>query len=148
MTASRNPIAPEHLPFFITAPGETDVLFNITLVFVLLSVVFFGIVFLTIHSLPERMAHRSKKVQFDIVAVLCLLALFSHEHVFWVAALLLAFIDIPDFSTPIKRIVTAVETIAGQQSAAAPPADQSESTPPKVVPTEQPRQIQKGPVRA
>ncbi|MGZ3309220.1 MAG: hypothetical protein ACXU8R_11935 [Xanthobacteraceae bacterium] len=123
-------------------------LFNITMVFVLLSVVFFGIVFLTIHSLPERLAHKSKKVQLDIVAVLCLLALFSHEHVFWVAALLLAFIDIPDFSTPFKRMVTAVETIAEQQAGSTPPADESDSAPPKAVPAEKPRQIQKGSAHA
>jgi hypothetical protein len=56
---------------------------------------------LTIHSLPERMAHKSKKIQLDLIAVLCLLALLLHEHIFWFAALILAFIDIPDFSTPV-----------------------------------------------
>ena len=115
MTASPNPVATDHLPFFITAPGDTDVLYNITLVIVIGSIVATGVIFLTIHSLPERMAHKSKKVQFDIVAVLGLLGLLSHEHVFWVAALLLAFIDLPDFLTPFKRIATSVETIAGQE---------------------------------
>ena len=111
-----NPIATTHLPFFITAPGDTDVLYNITFVFVVAVIVLTGIAFLTIHSLPERMAHKSKKIQFDIVAVLCLLALFTHEHVFWFAALLLAFIDIPDFLTPVKRIASSVESIAGQEA--------------------------------
>ena len=147
MTASPNPLATEHLPFFITAPGDSDVLFNIMVVFVIGIVVFAGIVFLTIHSLPERMAHKSKKIQFDIVAVLCLLALFTHEHIFWVAALLLAFIDIPDFSTPFRRIATAVETIAGQE-AADKPADHSDPTPPKVMPTDRSRQNKKGAARA
>ena len=116
MTASPNPALTDHLPFFITAPGDTDVLYYITLVIVIGSIVATGVIFLTIHSLPERMAHKSKKVQFDIVAVLGLLGLLSHEHVFWVAALLLAFIDLPDFLTPFKRIATSVETIAGQES--------------------------------
>ena len=116
MTASPNPIATEHLPFFITPPGDTDVLFNITMVLVIGAIVATGVIFLTIHSLPERMAHKTKKVQFDIVAVLCLLALFTHEHAFWIAALLLAFIDLPDFLTPFMRIATAVESIAGQES--------------------------------
>jgi len=147
LTGSRNPLAPEHLPFFIVAPGDSDVLFNIMVVFVVGIVVFTGIVFLTIHSLPERMAHKSKKIQFDIVAVLCLLALFTHVHIFWVAALLLAFIDIPDFSTPFRRIATAVETIAGQE-AAGKPADHSVPTPPKAVPADQPRQDKKGGARA
>jgi hypothetical protein len=148
MTASHSPVAPEHLPFFITAPGDTDVLFNITVVFVLGSVILFGIAFLTIHSLPERMAHKSKKVQLDIVAVLCLLALFTHEYVFWVAALLLAFIDIPDFSTPFNRMVAAVETIAEGQAAGTPPSDHPEPAPPKAVSADQPRQVQKGAVHA
>jgi len=131
LTDSPNPIATEHLPFFITAPGHTDVLFNITVVFVIASVIFTGIVFLTIHSLPERMAHRSKKIQLDIVAVLCLLALFTHEHVFWFAALLLAFIDIPDFLTPVKRIADSVETMAAQEPADSL-VDHSESSPSQI----------------
>jgi hypothetical protein len=116
MTASQNPLAPEHLPAFITAPGQTDVLFHVVAWFVLLCVIGLGVIFFTIHSLPERLAHKTKKVQLDIVAVLCLLALFTNEHVFWVAALLLAFIDLPDFLTPVMRIATAVETMAGQET--------------------------------
>jgi hypothetical protein len=134
---SPNPIATEHLPFFITAPGDTDVLFNIMVVFVIGAVVLTGVVFLTIHSLPERMAHKSKKIQLDLIAVLCLLALLLHEHVFWFAALILAFIDIPDFLTPVSRIATSVEAMAGQEAANAPLADRSETSPPKVVPTDQ-----------
>ncbi len=153
MTASPNPIATPHLPFFITAPGQTDVLFNITLVIVIGSIVATGVIFLTIHSLPERMAHRSKKVQFDIVAVLGLLGLLSHEHAFWVAALLLAFIDFPDFLTPFRRIATSVETIAGQE-ADGRLVDHSDSSPPKIalaeeaVSADQPRQDQKGAAHA
>lgn len=141
MTASPNPAATEHLPFFITAPGGTDVLYNIMVVFVIACVVLTGVLFLTIHSLPERMAHKSKKVQLDIVAVLCLLALLTNEHVFWIAALLLAYVDIPDFSTPFRRIARAVETIAGQE--AAEPIDHSDTAPPPTVVADQPRQDQK-----
>lgn len=138
-----NPIATHHLPFFITAPGETDVLYNITLVFVVVVIVLTGIAFLTIHSLPERMAHKSKKIQFDIVAVLCLLALFTHEHVFWFAALLLAFIDIPDFLTPVKRIASSVESIAGQEAAVSL-VDHSDAVPPKAASGDQSGLDQKG----
>src|SRR3954447_17853735 len=113
MAVPQNPIATEHLPFFITAPGQNDVLLHVAAWFMLLCVIGIGVIFFTIHSLPERMAHRTKKVQLDIVAVLCLLALFTHEHVFWFAALLLAFIDLPDFLTPVQRIASAVENMAG-----------------------------------
>jgi hypothetical protein len=116
MTTQPNPLATEHLPFFITPPGGTDVLYNITLVLVVLSVVGLGVIFFTIHSLPERIAHKTKKVQLDIVAILLLISLFTNEHIFWVAALLLAFINFPDFMTPVRRIANAVEDIAGLEA--------------------------------
>jgi hypothetical protein len=129
MTASPNPVATAHLPFFATAPGDTDVLFNFTVVLVVASVILAGVVFLTIHSLPERMAHKSRKIQLDLIAVLCLLALFTHEHAFWFAALLLAFIDIPDFLTPFRSIASSVKAMA-QQGNGGGPVDLSHSIAP------------------
>jgi hypothetical protein len=116
LTASPNPIATTHVPFFITAPGDTDVLFNATLVLVVACIILAGVVFLTIHSLPERMAHKSKKILLDLIALLCLLALLTHEHLFWFIAIVLAFIDIPDFLTPVNRIANSVETMSGQEA--------------------------------
>jgi hypothetical protein len=113
LTASPNPIATTHMPFFITAPGHTDVLFNVTLVFLVACIILTGVVFLTIHSLPERMAHKSQKILLDLIALLCLLALLTHEHFFWFAAIVLAFIDIPDFLTPVNWIASSVATMAG-----------------------------------
>lgn len=147
LAAAPNPLATAHLPFFITAPGDTDILFNIMVVVVVGSIIATGVIFLTIHSLPERMAHKSKKVQFDIVAVLGLLGLLSHEHAFWVAALLLAFIDLPDFLTPFRRIATSVETIAGQEAAVSR-VDHSDSHPPEAATAAQPRRDQKGSAHA
>jgi hypothetical protein len=115
LTASPNPIATTHLPFFITAPGDTDILFNATLVLVVACIILTGVIFLTIHSLPERMAHKSKKILLDLIALLCLLALLTHEHLFWFVAIVLAFIDVPDFLTPVNRIAKSVETMAGQE---------------------------------
>src|ERR687894_2332704 len=113
MTESLHPAAPHHLPVFITAPGETDVLMVVMAVVLLLSVLAVGLLFLRLHTLPERMAHKSHKLQFEIVAVLGLLALFTHQHIFWVAGLLLALIDIPDFGTPLRRMAGSLEKIAG-----------------------------------
>ena len=113
MTASPNPAAIEHLPPFVTAPGETDVLMVVTAVILLLSVLMFGLFFLRLHTMPERMAHRSHKLQFEIVAVLGLIALFTHMHIFWIAGLLLAMIDLPDFITPLQRIAGSSEKMAG-----------------------------------
>lgn len=112
MTHPIHPAAPHHLPWFITAPGQTDVLMVVMGIFLLIAVLAVGNIFLHLHTLPERMAHRSQKLQFEIVAVLGLLALFTHQHVFWVAGLLLALVDLPDFGTPLRRIAGSVEKLA------------------------------------
>jgi hypothetical protein len=139
MTAAPNPVATEHLPFFVTAPGNTDVLFNIMVVFTIASVVLLGLAFLTIHSLPERMAHKSKKVQLDIVAVLCLLALFTNEHVYWISALLLAFIEFPDLATPFRNMVKAVETMAYDDASGTSSSEEAPSDASKRIVSETPR---------
>jgi len=97
---------------FITAPGETDVLMVVMGIFLVAAVLWVGTLYWRLHSLPERMAHKSEKLQFEIVAILGLLALFTHIHLFWVAGLLLAMIDLPDFGTPLRSIAGSVEKIA------------------------------------
>jgi hypothetical protein len=121
MDKTLHPAATHHLPSFVTAPGNTDVLMVITAVILLAAVVGFGVLFLTLHTLPERMAHKSHKLQFEIVAVLGLLALFTHMHVFWVAGLLLALIDIPDFGGWFRSIAGSVEKIADNSPRGDPP---------------------------
>ncbi|MET0720200.1 MAG: hypothetical protein ABWY64_05125 [Tardiphaga sp.] len=113
MSDSLHPSAPHHLPAFITAPGETDLLMVVVGIVLIGAVLMVGNLYLQLHTLPERMAHKSQKLQFEIVAVLGLLALFTHMHIFWVIGLLLAMIDLPDFGTPLRRIAGSVEKIAG-----------------------------------
>jgi NADH:ubiquinone oxidoreductase subunit 5 (subunit L)/multisubunit Na+/H+ antiporter MnhA subunit len=144
MTASLHPAAPHHLPGFITAPGETDVLMTVMAVVLVVAVLAVGLLFLRLHTLPERIAHKSHKLQFEIVAVLGLLALFTHMHIFWVVGLLLALIDIPDFGNPLRRIAGSLETIAGLrpgQGVDLEPAVAPESTPPGEGPPELPKTI-------
>jgi hypothetical protein len=78
---------------------------------VVLSVVLLGVFFFWLHSLPERMGH--KKLQFEVVAVLGLISLFTHQHIFWIMGLMLALIDLPDFLSPLRRIAESSEKIAG-----------------------------------
>ena len=85
-------------------------------VILLLAVVMFGILFLRLHTLPERMAHKSQKIQFEIVAILGLIALFTHMHIFWIAGLLLAVIDFPDFGSSLGRIAESTEKMAGKRA--------------------------------
>jgi len=84
---SLHPSVAGHLPAFITAPGDTDVLMVVVGVVLIAAVLGVGNLYLTLHTLPERMAHKSQKLQFEIVAVLGLLALFTHNHLFWVFGL-------------------------------------------------------------
>jgi hypothetical protein len=113
LSETLHPAAPHHLPPFITAPGDTDVLMVVVGITLIVAVLAVGNLYLHLHTLPERMAHKSQKFQFEIVAVLGLLALFTHNHLFWVIGLFLAMIDLPDFGTPLRRIAGSVEKIAG-----------------------------------
>src|SRR5215208_2866359 len=112
MTTPTHPAAPHHLPGFIVAPGESDFLMIGVGIFLIIAVLAVGNLFLRLHTLPERLAHKSHKLQFEIVAVLGLLALFTHVHLFWVAGLLLALVDLPDFGTPLGRMASSLERIA------------------------------------
>ena len=131
MNEQLHPLTPHHLPFYIAEPGETDVLMIVMGIFLIVAVLGVGNIYLRLHSLPERMAHKSQKLQFEIVAILGLLALFTHIHLFWIAALLLAVIDIPDFGTPLRSIAGSVEKIADStEGAAKQEAADEESTAP------------------
>jgi hypothetical protein len=120
MTESPNPLAPHHLPWFITAPGETDGLFVGMIVFLIVVILVVGNLYFQLHALPERMAHRTNRFQMEIVAVLALIALFTHNNLFWIAALLLALVHFPDFSTPMNSMAQSLERLAGGRRPAAP----------------------------
>lgn len=124
MTAAQNPAASDHMPWFLTAPGHTDILFAFTTLMVFATILGLGVVFFRLHSLPERLGH--KKLQFEIVAVLGLLSLFTHVHAFWVAGLLLALIDLPDFQSPLKSIAASLKSMSGAES----PAEETPSPAP------------------
>ena len=133
MAGAQHPAATHHLPWFLTGPGETDILMAITTIVVIAVIFGLGVIFFRLHSLPERLGH--KKLQFEIVAVLGLLSLFTHVHAFWVAGLLLALIDLPDFQTPLKRIAGSLEKLSGTE----PPADEVPPEPPALPPPPQPQ---------
>jgi hypothetical protein len=122
MAESIHPAASHNLPSFITAPGETDVLMVVMGIILVLAILLFGVFFFHLHTLPERIAHKTHKVQLEIVAVLGLISLFTHMHIFWIAGLILAFIDLPDFGGSLNRIAHSAEKIAGVEPGS--PADE------------------------
>lgn len=111
MSAQFHPLAPHYLPSFVALPGETDTMFVAVAVFFIGMVLIVGNLYLRLHALPERMAHRSNRSQFQIVAVLALIALFTHQMGFWIAALILALIPLPDVVTPIRQIANQMEQL-------------------------------------
>ena len=112
-SATLHQAATGHLPFFITAPGEGDGLFNAMIVFLIVVVFAVGLFYLRLHALPEQMAHGTSKVQMQIVGVLALLALFTHNHIFWIGALLIALVEFPNFSAPLASMAHSLEKLAG-----------------------------------
>ena len=109
-----NPLATDHAPFFLPGPDGSDPLMTFTLWFMVLIVFLVGVLYLKLHALPEHMASSTKKLQMDIVAVLALIALFTHQNIFWLAALILAMIDFPDFGTPLKSMAGSLEKLASR----------------------------------
>jgi hypothetical protein len=104
-------MTPHHLPFFLAKSGETDVLMVVMGIFLIVVLLVVGNLYWRLHSLPERLAHKSQKLQFEVVGVLACCRC-SHIHLFWIAGLLLALIDLPDFGTPLQSIAGSVERIA------------------------------------
>ena len=111
--ATLHPVATDHLPFFITAPGQGDGLFNAMIVFLIVLVFAIGLFYLRLHALPEHLAHGASKVQIQIVGVLALLALFTHNHIFWIGALLIALVEFPNVSAPLASMARSLEKLAG-----------------------------------
>ena len=124
-------MAPHHLPFYLAPGSGVDPLMVIMGIFLIATVLWVGTLYWRLHSLPERMAHKSQKLQFELVAVLGLISLFTHIHAFWVAGLLLALVDLPDFGTPLRSIADSVEKIAD-----AAPGEGSEVAQPSSPPTD------------
>jgi len=104
-----------HLQSFITAPGQTDVLFIVTVIFIIGLVLILGVVYFKLHALPEQMGHGYNSTQLQAVGVLSLLSLVTHNNMFWIAALLLVTIKLPDFITPLNTMAKSLENMTNQK---------------------------------
>ena len=123
----RNPAAPEHLPFYLPGADGSDPLLTITALILIAATLVIGVIYFRLHALPEQLGHH--KLQFEVCAVLALISLFTHEHIYWIIALVLALVDLPDFTTPLTRIAAALETRPSTSRRTAliepPPADET-----------------------
>ena len=96
------------LPFYITGPDETDVLFGAVTVALIAILVGFGALYFTIQAIPDRLVKGTSKAQMQLVGLLGLISLFTMNNLYWVAAILLAAIRIPDFMAPLNAIAGAL----------------------------------------
>ena len=112
--------AAAHMPVFMTAPGETDVLFVMVAISLLVAVFLLGVFYFKLHALPERMAHSNNRIQYQVVAMLALLGLLTHNNMFWIAALLLASIRLPDLMGKLSSMAQSLERMA---AVTAPPGE-------------------------
>ncbi|NOD88664.1 hypothetical protein GS646_12255 [Ruegeria sp. HKCCD4315] len=105
-------MATGHIPRYVVAADGSDYLFSAMVVFFVVLVVLIGVGYLTLHSVPEKMAHENNHPQFQLVGILALLALFTHNGLFWVAAILVAGFQFPDFATPLRNIADAIRSLS------------------------------------
>jgi len=110
-TPNAHPMASGHVPVYLPGPDGSDPLFTFMAVFTILLILGIGALYFTLHALPEKMAHSDNHTQFQVIGILALLALFTHNNIFWVAALLLAAFRVPDFLTPIQSIAASLEEL-------------------------------------
>ena len=120
MTGEIHPLAPHSLPPFVGAADGSDPLFSAIIFIVILAVLGVGVFYLKLHAIPEQLAHKHGNTQSQLIMVLALLALFTHNNIFWVAALILALLKLPDFLTPINSISESLKKLTPEE--ADPPA--------------------------
>lgn len=111
MTEARHPLAPEHLPHWFTGADGSDYLFTLMVYLVVGVIVLLGVLYFTLHALPERMAHHGNATQLQLISILCILALFTHNNVFWVLALVLAAFRPPDIITPLTSMAQSLQSM-------------------------------------
>ena len=116
MTGDIHPLAPHSLPPFVCAADGSDPLFSAIIFIVLLAVLGVGVFYLKLHAIPEQLAHKHGNTQSQLIMVLALLALFTHNNIFWVAALILALLKLPDFLTPINSISESLKKLTPEEA--------------------------------
>ena len=126
MTGDIHPLAPHSLPPFVGAADGSDPLFSAIVFIVIFAVLGVGVFYLKLHAIPEQLAHKHGNTQSQLIMVLALLALFTHNNIFWVAALILALLKLPDFLTPINSISESLKKLTPGETDAPTAVEQSE----------------------
>ena len=106
----------EHMPGYLAGPDGDPLMIVMAVIFIA-AVLIAGVLYFKLHAVPEHIAHGKNHTQMQLIAILTMLALFTHNNMFWVAALVLAVVELPDFISPLKSIARSLEIIAkGEKS--------------------------------
>lgn len=114
MTDLKHPMAPDHLPGYFAMADGSDSLFTMMVFFLLSIILLLGVAYFTLHALPERMAHQGNSAQLQLISVLVMLALFTHNNIFWFVALALAAFRPPDLVSPLNSIAQSLQNLANR----------------------------------
>tara|TARA_B110000116_G_C16711774_1_gene524798 strand:+ start:197 stop:631 length:435 start_codon:yes stop_codon:yes gene_type:complete len=104
----------EQIPGYL-AGANSDPLMVVMAVILIVLVLLAGVFYFKLHAIPEHLAHGKNHTQIQLITILTILALFTHNNIFWVAALVLAVVELPDFLAPLKSIAKSLETIAANK---------------------------------
>ncbi|WP_377190429.1 hypothetical protein [Ruegeria meonggei] len=126
--ADLHPMATGHIPSYVTQADGSDFLLTFMFIFTVLVIVLIGVGYFTLHSIPEKLAHESNHPQFQLVGILALLALFTHNGLFWVAAVLVAGFQFPDVAAPLRAIADAIRSLGSERSEDPLPVQPAETT--------------------
>lgn len=100
-----------HVPGYLPGADGSDPLFAVMAVFTIVLIMGIGALYFTLHALPEKMAHTDNHMQFQLIGILSVMALFTHNNLFWVAAIVIAAFRMPDFLTPIQSIAGSLKRL-------------------------------------
>lgn len=101
----------EHVPGYLAGATSDPLMIAMAIILVIVILVA-GVMYFKLHAVPEHIAHGKNHTQVQLIAILTILALFTHNNIFWIAALVLAVVEFPDFLSPLKSIAKSLETIA------------------------------------
>jgi len=123
-TANTHAMATGHIPGYLPGADGSDPLFTGMVIFTILLVLVIGSFYFRLHAIPEHMAHADNHAQMQVIGILALLALFTHNNMFWVIALLVAAFRMPDFLSPLQSIASSLDYLKQRdQTAETKPAE-------------------------
>lgn len=115
MSDTQHPLAPHHLPPYFAGADGGDSLFTVMVIFVVVIVLLLGIAYFTLHALPEKLAHKDNSAQLQLISILAMLALFTHNNLFWIGALVLAAFRPPDLVGPLNSMAQSLQNLVSRE---------------------------------